>query len=191
MKKKLLTLMMIGCMALAGVACGKENVVSDVNTSNETVTTEDATTNEPIASDDEVVEELEDDSEDDSEESFSEVWCGYLQSSKKDESGEPDEYGTLQPIIYDGGLEGDTFTIVGTLNFKATFDNDPAGMVPGDVNTFKVDENTKYQMSGGEAGLDDVTKEEFSEYFESLLDSGLYFQVEIEDGVAKVIQICS
>lgn len=191
MKKKLLTIMMIGCMALVGVACGKENTVSDVTAENETVTAEDTTADVEEAGNEDSSEEAVTEESEESEESMSEVWCGYLQSSMKDESGEPDEYGTIRPIIYDGGLEDDTFTVVGTLNFKNYLDQDPVGMLSGDVNTFKVDENTQYQMCGGEVGPDNVTKEEFSEYFESLLDSGLYFQVEIENGVAKIIQICS
>ena len=63
--------------------------------------------------------------------------------------------------------------------------------MPEDVNTFKVDKNTKYQMVGGELGTVDVSREEFEINFKACLDSGLYFEVEIVDGVATTIQICS
>ena len=45
----------------------------------------------------------------------------------KELSGEPDEYGVIRAIIYDAHLDGDTFTLEGTLNFKNDMSQDPIG----------------------------------------------------------------
>jgi hypothetical protein len=183
MKKRIMVLSMIFCMGLATIACGKEESAPETSEAVESV---EQSVEETVS--EETTEDVEEDSEATAQ---TEVWCGYLEASNKELSGEPDEYGVIRAIIYDAHLDGDTFTLEGTLNFKNDMSQDPIGMVPGDVNTFKVDENTKYLLYGGEAGPEEKTREEFEEIFKGLLDSGLFFEVEIENGVAKTVNIRS
>ncbi|CBK75900.1 hypothetical protein CIY_34590 [Butyrivibrio fibrisolvens 16/4] len=188
MKKRIMVLSMIFCMGLATIACGKEESAPETSEAVESVeqSVDDTASEETTESSEEVTED-----EEDEEATNTTVWCGYLEASNKELSGEPDEYGVIRAIIYDAHLDGDTFTLEGTLNFKNVMSQDPIGMVPGDVNTFKVDENTKYLLHGGEAGPEEKTREEFEEIFKGLLDSGLFFEVELENGVAKTVNIRS
>ena len=113
MKKKFLTLSVIMCMALSVVACGKEKI-ADPEVPQAAIAD---LADEEI---EEVTEDLDynDETEVAEESSENYVLCGTLYSSMKYQSGEFDEYGKIQAIIYDGGLEDDTFTLVGTVYFK-------------------------------------------------------------------------
>lgn len=209
MKKRLLALSMILAMSLAAVACGQDDdaqmmsnpasiteEADDVEDTVDTTEAEDVTgaadAESDVTDDAAATDEVTDESEDITDNAgVTEIWCGYLMASNKDQSGEPDEYGMIQAIIYDGGFDGDTFTVYGTLNFKNDPDQDPIGMVPGDKNSFKVDDNTQYQLVGGEGGPEIITKDEFAQHFADCLDTGLYFEVQLVDGVATVVLISS
>jgi hypothetical protein len=116
---------------------------------------------------------------------------GNLQSSKKSESGKPDQSGVLQAIIYEAGINGDSLRIVGTTNFRNFMDQDVVGVNPEEVIELKLTESTTYLCMGGEDGSQEMTKEEFAQTLQSCLDSGLLLDIQVSNGEAAVIMLCS
>ena len=62
-------------------------------------------------------------------------------------------------------------------------DQDPITITSDQTHIFKVDDNTVYRMIGDESGTNTVTKEEFAGLLDKLKDSGMYFEVEVSNGV--------
>ena len=56
---------------------------------------------------------------------------------------------------------------------------------------FIVTDSTVFQMAGGEAGAEDVTKEEFAGYLKDCADSGLLLDIQVNGAQVVVAQICS
>ena len=65
--------------------------------------------------------------------------------------------------------------------------------VTWDMDTYfvPIDANTQYQSSGGEEGPDPIPAAEFPEYLNRCMGSGLGFGIEMENGVAKTLDIFS
>ena len=119
------------------------------------------------------------------------IWDGTLLASDKENSGQADEFGLVHYIIHDGSVDGDTFTVYGSMCVVNPSTRQTESVLDGDTHTFKVNKNTVYQLGGGEMGPQEVSQEEFMEVFFDCLNSGIGFRVELEDGVATTVEIYS
>ncbi|MBQ6408789.1 MAG: hypothetical protein IJJ64_12220 [Butyrivibrio sp.] len=205
MKKLLSAVLLCGALALTG--CGGEATSSE---SDEAVLFESISGEENPSSEapveqgalDESKAEQENSSEESAleetsgdvtveEETSDGVFGAYLMKADKDKIGTTNEYGLLYTVIYAGEFQDGSFSVDGALSYK----NDPAQdtiSVSDDVkHVFKTDENTVYQMIGGEDGPEDVTREEFIEHFNNCLEVGLYFEATVSDGVCTLVTIAA
>ncbi len=118
--------------------------------------------------------------------------CGAsLKASDKDQAGQFNEWGTLNTIVYEASLEGDFIIAKGTMDYRNEAGQDSITVSEDTTHVFKVDDNTVYEMRGGEDGADVISKEEFAEYLTSLIDTGLFFEVELNEGVVTTASISS
>ena len=119
------------------------------------------------------------------------IYGAHLKSSDKDKIGTTDEFGLMYTVVYKAILSEDTLNLVGSMNYKNVREQDPIS-VSDDLNhVFTVDGDTVYQMEGGEDGPEKVSMDEFAGYLKDLIDSGLYVEVEVKDGVVKVASIAA
>ena len=114
---------------------------------------------------------------------------GYLLSSEKDKSGEPDENGNPQPIGYVAKIDGDSFIVEGATNMRQKESDEAVEMCPGDSAEFIITDETVFQMCGGEDGPETVTKDEFAGYLESCADSGLLLDLQITGAKVTMAKI--
>ena len=70
-------------------------------------------------------------------------------------------------------------------------DQDVVGVNPEEVIELKLTESTTYLCMGGEDGSQEMTKEEFAQTLQSCLDSGLLLDIQVSNGEAAVIMLCS
>ena len=202
MKKRILSMIMIATMGLSAAACGKET--AETASTEEASTLFESTTSEAPAADSASAAESEAATSEEAQANQAEVdfntpdeyatdgvWSAYLLASDADKSGTTDADGTTYAIIYSAEATADEIVVYGAMNFRNSKDQDPIAITENTSHMFKVDSSTKYQMTGGEAGPDDVSKDEFFEYITSLIDSGLGFEVEVVNGVAVTMQIQS
>ena len=125
------------------------------------------------------------------EETADGVLGGYLLASDKDKIGTTDENGLLYTVIYAGAF-GDTFmNVSGSMSYKNSPDQDTVSVSDDVLHAFVIDENTQFQMLGGEDGPEEVTLEEFCENFNNCLESGLYFEATVSGGVCTLVTIAS
>ncbi len=118
--------------------------------------------------------------------------CGAsLRASDKDQAGQFNEWGTLNTIVYEATLEGDSIIAKGTMDYRNVAGQDSITVSEDTTHVFKVDDNTVYEMRGGEDGAEVISKEEFAEYLTSLIDTGLFFEVELNEGVVTTASISS
>ncbi len=118
--------------------------------------------------------------------------CGAsLKASDKDKAGQFNEWGVLNTIVYEASLEGDSIIAKGTMDYRNEAGQDSITVSEDTTHVFKVDENTVYEMRGGEDGAEVISKEEFAEYLTSLIDTGLFFEVELNEGVVTTASISS
>lgn len=195
MKKISLLLAIVFCFSLVG--CGKNTApaalesTNSVETNQSTESVESTEIPEDTASED-FAETPDSVDNEEAEEDDGTYWLsGYLKSSEKDKSGEPDEYGVIQPIIYVAKIDGDSLIIEGTTNFRNEESQDPVGMGPGDYAEFIITDETVFQMVGGEYGPETVTKEEFAGYLESCADSGILLDLKITGAKVTIAKIRS
>ena len=116
---------------------------------------------------------------------------GYLRASDKESAGEPDEYGVLQAIIYEAGIEDDFLTVKGVTNFRNDKAQDPVATNDIDEASFIITDQTVFQMVGGEGGPEDVSKEDFAQYLKDCADTGLLLDIQVEGAKVLVAQICA
>ncbi len=118
--------------------------------------------------------------------------CGAsLKASDKDKAGQFNEWGVPNTIVYEASLEGDSIIAKGTMDYRNEAGQDSITVSEDTTHVFKVDENTVYEMRGGEDGAEVISKEEFAEYLTSLIDTGLFFEVELNEGVVTTASISS
>ncbi|MBE5826663.1 MAG: hypothetical protein E7307_08505 [Butyrivibrio sp.] len=207
-KNFLVTVMLIGVLALSGCGTASSVQEEDETALFESVTqTQEVNSENPDNSDnsmEEVVPEATESGATEAEvsteaeetvateeETSDGVWGATLMESDKDKIGTTNEYGLLYTVIYKGEFQDDSFAVYGALSYK----NDPAQdtiSVSDDVkHVFKTDENTVYQMIGGEDGPEDVTREEFIEHFGNCIKVGLYFEATVSNGVCSLVTIAA
>ena len=167
MKKKFITMALILCMGLSAVACGKGKASDEGTQGAETASDVGESSNYMMDG----------------------VWIAHLSASEKDKIGTTDEDGNLYAIIYAAEASDDAFTVTGTMDFKTDKTSEIVGNTDDEPHNFKVDSNTKYLMWGGENGPDEVSAEEFLNYINGCMESGLLFEVEVVDGVAVSLSI--
>ena len=173
-----LSLSLVGCGQTEAPASSEADQTVETTESTETLNTEDSTE----ASDSTVTEEAEEDD--------GSYWLsGHLLSSEKDKSGEPDENGNPQPIVYVAKIDGDSFIVEGATNMRQKESDEAVEMGPGDSAEFIITDETVFQMCGGEDGPETVTKDEFAGYLESCADSGLLLDLQITGAKVTMAKI--
>ena len=110
------------------------------------------------------------------------VMGSFLLSSDRNLIDTTNEYGVFYRVVYKASIEGDELIACGSMDYRNSKDQDPITISSDLTHIFKVDENTVYQKQG-EAELETLSKEDFADLLESRKDSGMYFEVEISDGV--------
>ncbi|MCR5403166.1 MAG: hypothetical protein K6E91_05005 [Butyrivibrio sp.] len=115
----------------------------------------------------------------------------YLQASDKDKIDTTNEAGVLYKVVYDAAIDGDDLIIYGAMDYRNDKGQDSMTVSSDLKHIFKVTDETVYQMVGGEAGAEAVSKEDFSEYLKNLIDSGLFLDIEVKDGVVVSASINS
>ena len=187
MKKKLFAALIIVCLCTGLAACGSKNIESSDNAGSGSMF-------EPIASDDKPAVQKEDSSalpegiEFNSADGF---YSGYLKSSDKDKIGAVNENGVMYSIISNAEIIGDNLIIYGNFGYRNSQDQDIISVSDEGIYAFTIDESTAFQYLGGEDGAEALSKEDFMKELSSLLDSGLLFEVEISDSVAKTVSFAS
>ena len=108
----------------------------------------------------------------------------FLLASDRDLIDTTNEYGVFYRIVYEASLEGDELRACGSMDYRNFKGQDSITISSDLTHIFKVDEQTEYRK-GTEVGDQIISKEEFAELLESRKDSGMFFEVEISDGVVK------
>lgn len=185
MKKKMLVPLLFLCLAtcLFGCGSGKEGT-TEVKTRSIFERVEDD--GETKAPDTKPEVQLPDGVEFNSADGF---YYGYLQSSGQDKIGAANEDGVLYTIIYKAEILGDNLIIYGNFGYKNFQDQDTVSVSDKGIYSFTVTDDTTFQMAGGDQGPETVSKEEFQGYLNDLIDSQLYFEVEISETSAKTVTI--
>ncbi len=117
------------------------------------------------------------------------VYGAYLKASDRDKIGTQNEVGVFYDIVYQSLRSGDNLFIAGSMNYKNSKDQDPL-FISDDLNhVFKLDENTVYLLSDGEAGTKEISEATFINDLKSFIDSGLYLEIEVTDGVVTTASI--
>ena len=115
----------------------------------------------------------------------------YLMASDRDKIDTADEWGVMNKIVYKATLKDDKLTACGSMDYRNSRDQDSITVSSDLTHVFTVDDNTAYQMLGGEDGPEVVSKEEFAGYLESLIDTGLFLEIEVNGGVVASASISS
>ena len=114
-----------------------------------------------------------------------------MQASEKDKVGTQDDYGVFYKIVYDGHFDGDSLIISGSMDYRNFQGQDSITVSDDQAHVFTVDDNTVYQLVGGEVGPEIITKEDFGNYLKDVIDSGLFLEIEISGGVVKTASMMS
>ena len=119
------------------------------------------------------------------------VYGAYLKSSDESKIGATDEYGLLYTVVYKSQLSEDTLSLTGSMDYRNSREQDPISVSDDLMHVFTVNDSTVYQMIGGDAGPENVSKAEFAGYLADCADSGLYIEVEVKDGAVTTVSISS
>ena len=119
------------------------------------------------------------------------VYGAYLKSSDESKIGTTDEYGLLYTVVYKSQLSEDTLSLTGSMDYRNSREQDPISVSDDLMHVFTVNDSTVYQMIGGDAGPENVSKAEFAGYLADCADSGLYIEVEVKDGAVTTVSISS
>lgn len=112
----------------------------------------------------------------------------FLLSSQKDKIDTTNDYGEFYRVIYKASIEGDKLIACGSMDYRNSKDQDPVSISSDVTHVFKTEANTVY-LRGTEEGDETVSKEEFAEYLDIRKDSGMFFGVEIKDGVVTMAEL--
>lgn len=117
------------------------------------------------------------------------VYGAYMKASDRSKIGTQNEVGVFYDIVYNSLLSGDNLVIAGSMNYKNLRDQDPL-FISDDLNhVFKVDDNTVYRLSDGDAGTKVISAATFMNDLKSFIDTGLYLEIEVTDGVVTAASI--
>ncbi|SCY23617.1 hypothetical protein [Butyrivibrio sp. INlla14] len=192
MKKKTLGVILTLALGISLVACGSKKENADV-----TANTETGSIFEPI---DDSAAAQDKDTDKDTSSSLPEgvefntadgFYSGTLQSSGKDKIGAANEYGSLYTIIYQAQIIDNNLVIYGNFGYRNFQDQDIVSVSDNGIYAFTITDDTTFQMVGGEEGPEIVSKEDFDNYLTQLMDSQLYFEIEIADNHATSVSISS
>ena len=108
----------------------------------------------------------------------------FLLASDRELIDTTNDYGVFYRIVYEASLEDDELRACGSMDYRNFKDQDSITISSDLTHVFKVDDNTVYRK-GTEVGDQTITKEEFAELLEIRKNSGMFFEVEIRNGVLK------
>ena len=117
------------------------------------------------------------------------VYGAYLKVSDKDKIGTTNEAGVFYEIVYDASINGDELIASGAMDYRNFKEQDPITVSSNLKHIFVVNESTIYQMVGGEDGPEVISKEEFATNLKEMIDSGLFLEVEVSNGVVTTASI--
>ena len=100
------------------------------------------------------------------------------------------DYGVFYRVVYEASLEDDELRACGSMDYRNFKDQDSITISSDLTHVFKVDDNTVYRK-GTEVGDQTITKEEFAELLEIRKNSGMFFEVEISNGVLKTAYLAA
>ncbi|WP_026488981.1 hypothetical protein [Butyrivibrio sp. XBB1001] len=192
MKRKTLGLILVFALSLSLVACESKKENADATANAET-----GSIFEPI---DDSTAAQENDTNKGTSSSLPEgvefntadgFYAGTLQSSGKDKIGAANEYGSLYTIIYQAQIIDNNLVIYGNFGYRNFQDQDIVSVSDNGIYAFTITDDTTFQMVGGEEGPEIVSKEDFNNYLSQLIDSQLYFEIEIADNHAITVSISS
>ena len=108
----------------------------------------------------------------------------FLLASDRELIDTANDYGVFYRVVYEASLEDDELRACGSMDYRNFKDQDSITISSDLTHVFKVDDNTVYRK-GTEVGDQTITKEEFAELLEIRKNSGMFFEVEISNGVLK------
>lgn len=117
------------------------------------------------------------------------VYGAHMQFSDRDKIGTQNDVGVFYDIVYQSMLNENDLYIVGSMSYKNSKDQDAMFISDDQAHIFTIDGNTEFEMRGGESGAEKVTVQEFTDYLTELMDTGLYLEIEVENGTVKVASI--
>lgn len=193
MKKKTLGVILTLAMCLSLVACGAKNGDDNVTTNTDAESLfepiDDSNAAQDKNSEDQTLSAtLPEGVEFNTADGF---YAGTLQSSGKDKIGAANEYGSLYTIIYQAQIIDNNLVIYGNFGYRNFQDQDTVSVSDNGIYAFTITDDTTFQMVGGEEGPEIVSKEDFNNYLSQLIDSQLYFEIEIADNHAITVSISS
>ena len=112
----------------------------------------------------------------------------FLLSSEKDKIDTANDYGELYRVVYNATIEGDELIACGSMDYRNSKDQDPVTISSDVTHIFKTDADTVY-LKGTEEGSETVSKEDFAEYLDSRKDSGMFFGVEVKNGIVTTAEL--
>ena len=93
---------------------------------------------------------------------------------------------------YSVEAKDEALTVKGSMDHMMTpGDYENAKELDNNTYNFKINENTKFQASGGMAEPKTFTLDEFNEYYKGITESGLALIVEVKDGIAQTVSFSS
>ena len=114
----------------------------------------------------------------------------FLLASDRELIDTTNDYGVFYRVVYEASLEDDELRACGSMDYKNFKDQDSITISSDLTHVFKVDDNTVYRK-GTEVGDQTITKEEFAELLEIRKNSGMFFEVEISNGVLKTAYLAA
>ena len=192
MKKRTAIVLIILCVAALLSACGKGK---PAETAAPVETTETETTSLPDASNQ--TEQPNDISSSESSlsapveyETADGFMSSFLIASDRDLIDTTNDYGVFYKVVYEASLENDELRACGSMDYRNFKGQDSITISSDLTHVFKVDDNTVY-MKGTETGDETISREEFAELLDTRKDSGMFFEVEIGDGVVKTAYLAA
>lgn len=93
---------------------------------------------------------------------------------------------------YSVEAKDEALTVKGSMDHMMTpGDYENAKELDNNTYNFKINENTKFQATGGMAEPKTFTLDEFNEYYKGITESGLALIVEVKDGIAQTVSFSS
>ncbi|MBR3629110.1 MAG: hypothetical protein IKN55_01365 [Oscillospiraceae bacterium] len=114
----------------------------------------------------------------------------FLLASDRELIDTTNDYGVFYRVVYEASLEDNELRACGSMDYRNSKDQDSITISSDLTHVFIVDDNTVYRK-GTEVGDQTITKEEFAELLEIRKNSGMFFEVEISNGVLKTAYLAA
>ena len=185
--KKLIATLVIGTMILSMASCGKTETQNEASVESSAVSSEAVTTENAAGTADTVIEAVEGNTTDeavseDSADSTTAEGAVLEDGSYYSSLVESTEFDTQ--VVKSIEFKDDIVVIEAAFSHFIGEDWDNMIQLENAVYTIPVSSDAEYLVGGGEDEPEKMTKEEFIKYISGLMNSGLSFDVTIEDGVA-------